>query len=198
MRRHERITIGDYVCSGPMLKETITDHEHFAFDMEDIGRLRQEMKELVTRLAASYKVWNERVVAEKKRLREEEKENVDNGQRKAEKNLEGSSAAFDEKRTPDNKELTTETEQGTFGALTESLPDTKTACRETTPTLAESPEMEKGSEDKVDALAESLKDTRFVTQSTSLKNSNRDADDKAPSMLSQVKKKVDQTEELHI
>ena len=55
MLRHNAVTIAGYANPGEALKDAITDRDEFQFDMQDIERIRLEMKVLISRLSTRYR-----------------------------------------------------------------------------------------------------------------------------------------------
>lgn len=55
MLRHNEVSIAGDANPGEALKDAITDSDEFQFDMQDIERIRLEMKVLISRLSTRYR-----------------------------------------------------------------------------------------------------------------------------------------------
>ena len=55
MLRHKVLTVAGHTSPGDALRDAITERDEFQFDMDDIVRIRKEMKILIDNLAECYR-----------------------------------------------------------------------------------------------------------------------------------------------
>jgi hypothetical protein len=55
MLRHNAVTVAGDATPGEALKDAITDRDEFQFNMQDIERIRVEIKVLISRLSTLYR-----------------------------------------------------------------------------------------------------------------------------------------------